>query len=733
MSNSHTASVPALLGAAAVLFPVISLSTPAAAQTAGGQLPAIVVTADRPEPSGSPPLVADVPAGAGAESADPTAIPSGAAGTPPGGSLTIPAFPQAQREVERAPGAVQVVPAEAYRNTTPAATIKDALDYVAGVFVQPKWGEDSRLSIRGSGLSRNFHLRGIQLYMDGIPINTADGYGDFQEIDPSAYRYIEVYKGANALRFGANSLGGAINFVMPSGRDASPLQGSLDVGGYGFFRMQASSGGVHGPLDYFVTGSWQRQEGFREHSSGESQRGSANIGYQITPDIETRFYFNLNHIRQRIPGSVTKEVALTAPRTAATNNVVFDWQRNVDSGRFANKTTIRLGDTTVEVGAFVASRHLLHPIYQWLDYRYADFGGFARAIDDRIVGGYRNRLVAGVTVHNGWNNAEQYQNLPGGVKGALLSRTRDTSANLAAYAENAFYVLPSLALVAGTQFLHATRDRKVFVAQPGVVPGSTEFNLWSPKFGALWQVDPTWQVFANISRSAEVPSFGEGSSFPNPVIPFFDIKPQRATTYEFGTRGRRPDYVWDLALYRAEIRDELQCLYSAFGNCNVVNAKRTVHQGIEAAAGAVLWKGLWAKGPDPDRLWLNIAYTYNDFYFDRDPVFGYNRLPGAPPHILRGELLYKHPTGFYFGPNVEWGPESYYVDSANTVTTEPYAIWGLKAGWEGEKVSVYFEARNLANTAYIASTSITDRATLASPLFEPGTGRTFFAGIRGRI
>ena len=56
-----------------------------------------------------------------------------------------------------------------------------------GVFAQPKWGDDTRLSIRGSSLSRNFHLRGVQLYMDGIPINTADGYGDFQEIDPTAY------------------------------------------------------------------------------------------------------------------------------------------------------------------------------------------------------------------------------------------------------------------------------------------------------------------------------------------------------------------------------------------------------------------------------------------------------------------------------------------------------------------------------------------------------------------
>jgi hypothetical protein len=120
-----------------------------------------------------------------------------------GGSLTVPTAQQAQSEIQRTPGGVAIVRAEDYKTTTPAVMIKDVLDYVPGVFVQPKWGEDSRLSIRGSGLSRNFHLRGVQLFMDGIPINTADGYGDFQEIDPTAYRYVEVYKGANALRYGA--------------------------------------------------------------------------------------------------------------------------------------------------------------------------------------------------------------------------------------------------------------------------------------------------------------------------------------------------------------------------------------------------------------------------------------------------------------------------------------------------------------------------------------------------
>ncbi len=123
-------------------------------------------------------------------------------------SLAVLTAQQALREIQQTPGAVAIVAAESYRNNSVASTVKDILDYVPGVFAQPKWGDDTRLSIRGSGLSRNFHLRGVQLYMDGIPINTADGYGDFQEIDPTAYKYAEVYKGANALRFGANALGG---------------------------------------------------------------------------------------------------------------------------------------------------------------------------------------------------------------------------------------------------------------------------------------------------------------------------------------------------------------------------------------------------------------------------------------------------------------------------------------------------------------------------------------------
>lgn len=645
---------------------------------------------------------------------------------PPIGSRTA---DQARRDIQQTPGGVAVVAAEDYKTTSVASTVKDILGFVPGVFAQPKWGDDTRLSIRGSSLSRNFHLRGVQLFMDGIPINTADGYGDFQEIDPTAYKYVEIFKGANALQFGANSLGGAINFVTPTGRDAKINSAAVDMGAFGYRRFQGSVGGASGPWDAFFTASNQQADGFRDHSSGHATRASGNIGYQISPDFETRFYINANDVRQRIPGTVSRYSALTSPQTAAPGNVALDQQRNIDTVRIANKTTMRFDATTVEFGAFAIDRHLMHPIFQWLDYQYNDYGGFGKITDDRLIGGYRNRLVAGVNLLNGTIDNKQYANI-GGAKGALLSSSLDKSTNTSAYLENSFYVLPDVAMIGGTQFLHATRDRE---ARFGSVSGSTEFNLWSPKAGLLWDIDPAWQAFANISRSAEVPSFGESASGPGiPTIPFTSIRPQRATTYEIGTRGKRPDITWDLAAYRAEIKDELMCIYSAYGNCNVTNADRTIHQGIEAGLGIAVLKNLFTQDAKADRLWLNLTYAYNDFRFDHDASFANNWLPGAPRHFLRAELLYKNPNGFYIGPNLEWVPQAYYADSANTLATQAYAIWGLKAGVDDGTYSMYLEARNIANTAYIASVSVIDRATRSSPLFEPGTGRAIYAGARVR-
>jgi iron complex outermembrane receptor protein len=87
----------------------------------------------------------------------------------------VPSAKQAEEEINKTPGGVEVVPASRYPDGR-ATTMKDMLDYTPGVWVQSKYGqEDSKLVIRGSGLSRNFHLRGVRLLQDGTVKNRADG------------------------------------------------------------------------------------------------------------------------------------------------------------------------------------------------------------------------------------------------------------------------------------------------------------------------------------------------------------------------------------------------------------------------------------------------------------------------------------------------------------------------------------------------------------------------------
>lgn len=135
------------------------------------------------------------------------------------GSPTSPSVEEARAELERIPGAIGVVEDEGFADIF-AQSIGDTLELTPGVFADTSAQRESRISIRGSGLNSSFERRGLMVLRDGVPISRAAGNTEFQEIDPLTIRYIEVFKGANGLRYGATQLGGAVNVVSPTGRTA---------------------------------------------------------------------------------------------------------------------------------------------------------------------------------------------------------------------------------------------------------------------------------------------------------------------------------------------------------------------------------------------------------------------------------------------------------------------------------------------------------------------------------
>ncbi len=147
-----------------------------------------------------------------------------------------------KQELARRPGS-NILIEEKQITESRALNLQDVLQFAPGVRFQSRFGADEgQFQIRGTSLRNNFHHRGINILINGIFFGDADGFSDFESIDLLAYERIEVYKGANALRYGANSIGGAINFVPRTGYSASTLQIRMLGGSFGMVSGQVSSG-----------------------------------------------------------------------------------------------------------------------------------------------------------------------------------------------------------------------------------------------------------------------------------------------------------------------------------------------------------------------------------------------------------------------------------------------------------------------------------------------------------
>ncbi|MFM8151878.1 MAG: TonB-dependent receptor plug domain-containing protein, partial [Polynucleobacter victoriensis] len=153
------------------------------------------------------------------------------------GSLTQGTVDGARENIKTIPGGASVVDLNQVREGR-QSTWSDSLAMAPGVFIQDRFGsEEARISVRGSALSRTYHSFGIKVLQDGVPVNYADGFFDMQTVDPNASRYVEVLRGPNATTYGATTLGGAINFVAPTGYDNQGIITRAEVGSFAYNKV----------------------------------------------------------------------------------------------------------------------------------------------------------------------------------------------------------------------------------------------------------------------------------------------------------------------------------------------------------------------------------------------------------------------------------------------------------------------------------------------------------------
>lgn len=631
-----------------------------------------------------------------------------------------PVVADARARLSRTPGSVAVVAAETYEDRS-VVGLPDLLRDVPGVLANKRYGEESRLSIRGSGLDQSFHQRGVLLAQDGVPFADADGFSDFQKVDPLNARFVEVYKGGNALRFGGAQLGGAVNLVTANGKTAeTPFAIRLEGGWYDTWRAQAAGAGRAGAFDYFASLNSYHSGGYREQEAQDQERGTLNLGYSFGDDSEVRAVAYAADIRQQVPGALTLADALTRPTYAGAGVVARQQARNQTVERVTVQTRLRLSEGVVFEGAAYATQtDLHHPISIVIDQDTDTQGGFGRFDITGEVAGRKADLYLGAFYREGGTEQDLYLNFAG-QNGPRIGDSRQLAQGLDVFGEGRFFVLPELALVAGGSYGHATRH---YLNRLAARTDDVSYDWFSPRAGLLFERGAT-QVYANYTRSVEPPTFGALTQTNTSGQLFVPLATQRAWTFEVGTRGRAGAFTWDVDYYRAAVRGELLSFTPAANlPATVFNAGRTRHQGVEASLD---WRFL-------PHFRLRQTYAWSDFRFRGDPIYGDNRLPVAPEHQYRAGLRYDGAHGLYLEPFVDWRIRDVWVDYANTLKAPGYALLSVSGGVALGPTTLFVDARNLTDERYAAEFgAITDAQApgVNTAVFFPGEGRSVFGGLR---
>lgn len=696
-------------------------------------------------------------------------------------STTSPSLRQLENSHKQIAGSTSI--AVMRPETQRLVTLKEALQFNPGVMIQESFGANDlpRLSIRGSGIQSNPQRRGVYLSQDGIPANFADGSYAVASLDPATAHYVEVLKGANALRHGAATLGGAINFISHTGIHSPGLYAKAEMGSHHYYSGTVRYGTYKNQWDFSSTISTGKQQGFRQHNKNEKLNLLANVGYAFNDKIESRLYFSYSYNNFDIPGPLTLQAiaedpaqvnpGVKLPFTMGPNILRDKPKRELSLFRIADRTVIQISDR---------SRLTISPSYQYADDRFvfpivlSTQHSFYHDFSLKAEWNYRaakHDITAGVIGSYGYTDRRGHINKDG-LDSYMFSHDHLFASNISFYAEDNWRLNSRLRLVANLQAAANRRDSKDVFSLPDLRPWyshsshkyryfhsqniskNQSFFAINPRIGVVYDYgrEKDMQIYFNLSQSYEPPTFDElvGTAVTENIntspkqLFVVELDKQTAATIELGSRLKKKQLAYDLTLYHSWVKDELlEVKDFVQGVKTTRNYPHTQHSGIELGVSYIPFRTIFSRN-GKDRISLKGVYNYSYFRFTSGEYKG-NRLAGIPRHFLTGEAEYRYRDLFSIAFNAECLPESTPVDHTNTLNQPAYSIFGFRIAFEKIKnCTIYLEGKNISNKHYASSYVISDqihRPAIPFPdfgprnmaFFMPGATRAFYVGFSYQI
>lgn len=650
-------------------------------------------------------------------------------------------------------------------------TTADVFRLQPGIYAQSPGNEGAKISIRGSGINRTSgaHASGTYVMIDDIPF-TGPGGTAYELLEPWWIDHVGVYRGANGLKQGGLSLGGTVNYKSKTGAEQNGSELKYEAGSHGYQKYQFSTGRQLDKLDYYLAVTGSQFDGIQDHAEGDGKGLAFNLGYQISPDIKTRFYARYRESKHLTPGRITKEQLKNNPEAADTNFVTIDAKRiQPGSTWLANTTTWNLQDDAKLTGSLAYHHYpldLRESTYR-TNVDYEDISARIQYEKPYQLFGleHQGRVAFRSTTHrpnSGVTESLRTDRVINGDEypaGTVTRRYTYRGSDNVLQFDQETTLNDQFKLDLGLAAVYTHRESEVTYANiipdpnlgPDVDPKVSRYEWnFAPRLGLTYQPNDSVQWFANLSRSIE-PAHPWAMAWSSPYYYSKDsgaasnrvrapiyLDTQTANSFELGGRGQSGFGDWALSYYYSKIKKELLSseMIKNYGNDSdfntseerisvEANATPTIHQGVELSLDTPLYAS------QQGELRLRQAYTLSDFQYKNDPLFGKNQLPGIPKHLYQAQLSYALNNGFYVGLNTEYASKMAH-DYANSRFSDDYQIWGIDLGYvpEDQSWSAWVNFKNITDEKYAAvvipgyDDKGADRARSS-----PGEGFSTYAGV----
>jgi iron complex outermembrane receptor protein len=217
------------------------------------------------------------------------------------------------------PVAIDVVEKKDIQDGQLQMTLSESLIRVPGITAQNRTNQsqDPQISSRGFGSRSSFGVRGVRVYVDGIPLTMPDGQGQPGIVDLSAIKSIEVMRGPFSALYG-NSSGGVIQLFSEDAPKTPEIGSKIMFGSYDTRRQIMDAAGTVGNVEYLLNVSNFETDGYRQHSSGDKQAATAKFKIKVNEDTTLTSLINWFDQKANDPGGLKKLASVGEPSAFST-------------------------------------------------------------------------------------------------------------------------------------------------------------------------------------------------------------------------------------------------------------------------------------------------------------------------------------------------------------------------------------------------------------------------------